>query len=59
MPVREGPAQPAPPPAGSKPYSAEEARSGEIILRTRRRRALFIGGLAALILLAIILSLAA
>jgi hypothetical protein len=38
--VREGPAQPA-------PYPAEKARGGEIILRTPLRRMIFIGGLIA------------
>jgi hypothetical protein len=41
--VREAPAQPAPPP---KPYPAEKARGGEIILKTPLQRYLFITGLA-------------
>ena len=45
--VREGPAQPA-------PYPAEKMR-GEIILRTRLRRAIFIGGLVALVTVALAL----
>ena len=38
---------------------AEEARQGEIVLRTKRRRQMFFGLLVALILLAVILGLAA
>jgi len=38
--MREGPAQPA-------PYPADKARGGEIILRTRLRRTIFLGGLIA------------
>jgi hypothetical protein len=48
--VREGPAQPA-------PYPAEKARGGEIVLRTPLRRAIFIGGLAAVFLVALLLML--
>jgi hypothetical protein len=55
MPVREGPAQPAPPPAAPQPYPAEKARGGEIILRTRGRRIVFIAGLAGAVLLALAL----
>jgi hypothetical protein len=47
--VREGPAQPA-------PYPAEKARGGEIILRTRVRRAIFIGGLVAAAVMAVLLA---
>jgi hypothetical protein len=36
--------------------SAEDARSGEIILRTRARRAIFIAGLVGFVLLALILA---
>ena len=46
--VREGPAQPA-------PYPAEKARGGEIILRTPLRRAIFIGGLVAAVVVAFVL----
>ncbi|HEY1541550.1 MAG TPA: peptide ABC transporter permease [Xanthobacteraceae bacterium] len=46
--VREGPAQPP-------PYPAEKARGGEIILRTRLRRAIFIGGLIAVVVIAVFL----
>ena len=46
--VREGPAQPP-------PYPAEKARGGEIILRTRLRRAVFIGGLVAVAVVALML----
>jgi len=48
--VREGPPQPA-------PYPAEKARGGEIILRTRLRRAIFIGGLIAVVVVALSLML--
>jgi hypothetical protein len=53
MPVREGPAQSAPPP--QQPYPAERARGGEIILRTPLRRAIFIGGLAGIFVLLLVL----
>ena len=39
--VREGPAEPPPPP---KEYPAEKARGGEIILKTKLQRAVFIAG---------------
>jgi hypothetical protein len=55
MPVREAPA-PAPPPKDA-PYSAEEARGDEIILRERWQRAIFIGGLVGAVLLVIVLRL--
>ncbi len=35
-------------------YSADEVRQGEIILRTRTRRIIFIGGLVAFVLLALV-----
>jgi hypothetical protein len=35
--------------------SGEDARGGEIILRTRRRRMIFIGGLIGLVLLVVII----
>jgi hypothetical protein len=57
MPVREAPAQPAPPP--KQPYPAEKARGGEIILRTPLRRAIFIGGLVGIFVLLIVLGLMA
>ena len=50
--VREGPAQPAPPP--KQPYPAEKARGGEIILNTPGRRTIFLAGLVGAILLAVI-----
>jgi hypothetical protein len=40
-------------------YSAEQVRGGEIILRTRRRRIIFIAGLVGFVLLAILLNFAA
>ena len=48
--VREGPPQPA-------PYPAEKARGGEIVLRTPLRRAIFIGGLIAVVVVALLLTL--
>jgi hypothetical protein len=53
--VREGPAQPAPPP--KQPYPAEKARGGEIILNTSARRWIFFGGLVGAIVLVLLLSL--
>lgn len=35
--------------------SAQDARGGEIILRTRRRRFIFIGGLVGIVLLVLVL----
>jgi hypothetical protein len=35
-------------------YSAEDVRQGEIILKTRRRRWIFFGGLVACVILAIV-----
>lgn len=40
-------------------FSAEDARQGEIILRTRMRRIIFIAGLVGIVLLAILLRFAA
>lgn len=63
MPVREAPAQPAPPPANDQarrradPYPAQKARGGEIILSTPARRAIFIAGLAGAVFLALLLTL--
>jgi hypothetical protein len=48
--VRDGPARPP-------PYPAEKARGGEIILRTPLRRAIFIGGLIAAVVIALLLGL--
>jgi hypothetical protein len=53
--VREAPAQPVR--TRQTPYPAEKARGGEIILRTRQRRMIFIGGLIAAIVLALLLGL--
>ncbi len=47
--VREGPPEPA-------PYPAEKVRGGEIILRAPLRRAIFIGGLTAMIIVVLLLS---
>ena len=38
-----------------KTFSAEQARGGEVILRTRWRRVVFISGLLGLVLLAAVL----
>jgi hypothetical protein len=45
--VREAPAQPP-------PYPADKARGGEIILRTRLRRTIFLGGLVAVAIIALL-----
>jgi hypothetical protein len=37
-------------------YGAEDVRQGEIILRTRRRRWIFFGGLVASVILALLLA---
>jgi hypothetical protein len=47
--VREGPARPP-------PYPAEKARGGEIILRTRLRRMIFVGGLIGAVVVALVLA---
>ena len=47
--VREGPPEPA-------PYPAEKARGGEINLRTPLRRTIFIGGLIATAVIALVLA---
>ncbi|MBZ9720070.1 hypothetical protein EOA22_06975 [Mesorhizobium sp. M7A.F.Ca.US.014.04.1.1] len=39
-------------------FSAEQARQGEIILRTRTRRVMFIAGLVGIVILAIVVRLA-
>jgi len=54
--VREGPAQQAPPP--QRPYPAEKARGGDIILNTPLKRGLFVAGLAGAVALALVLSFA-
>jgi len=46
-------AQPSSPPH----YSAEDIRGGDIILRTRARRLIFIAGLAGILLLVILVRL--
>ena len=47
--VREGPPQPP-------PYPAEKARGGEIILRRRWQRAVFMAGLIGAVAVALILA---
>ncbi|TGQ52631.1 peptide ABC transporter permease [Mesorhizobium sp. M1C.F.Ca.ET.193.01.1.1] len=39
-------------------FSGRDARQGEIILRTRARRIIFIAGLVGIVLLALVLSIA-
>ena len=39
-------------------YSAQDARGGEIILRTRAQRVIFLAGLAGFVVLALVLSVA-
>jgi hypothetical protein len=43
--------------SGAAPYAGEKARGGEIILRTPRRRANFIAGLAGALVLALLVGL--
>lgn len=59
MAVREGPPQPAPPPADEAPkrYPPEPTRGSQTILWTPARRAIFIGGLVALVALVVLLRL--
>ena len=52
--VREGPAQPAPPP--KEPYPADKARGAEVILSTPLRRWIFFGGLVGAIVLVLAMS---
>lgn len=40
-------------------YSGQDARGGEIILKSRKRRMIFIGGLVGIVLLVVIVRLAA
>jgi hypothetical protein len=42
-----------------KTYSAEDARGGEIILRTRSERVIFIGGLIAAVVFGVVVAVAA
>jgi hypothetical protein len=48
-------AEPSQSPDPAPHISAEDARGGEIILRSRTRRIVFIAGLALVVLLAIVL----
>ncbi|OHV89328.1 peptide ABC transporter permease [Mesorhizobium sp. ORS 3428] len=43
---------------GRPVFSGEDARQGEIILRTRTRRIIFIAGLVGIVVLALVLSIA-
>jgi hypothetical protein len=54
MPVREGPPQPVPP----RNDPADKAPGGEIVLRARLQRALFIAGLVGVMLLGLLLQIA-
>ena len=54
--IREGPTQRAPPP--ERPYPAEKARGGEIILNTPLKRGIFVADLAGAVALALVLSFA-
>ena len=53
--VREAGTQPAPRVEKAASYPAEQARGGEIILRTPLRRAIFIAGLAGAVVLGFVL----
>ena len=53
--VREGPAQPAPPPKES--YPADKVRGAEVVLNTPLRKGIFFGGLIGAIVLVLVLSL--
>jgi hypothetical protein len=56
MPVREAPGQPAPPPKNEPPpYPADKARGGEIVLRSRAQRVIFIAGLVGAVVLVLLL----
>ncbi|MBV9564702.1 MAG: hypothetical protein JOY90_30290 [Bradyrhizobium sp.] len=55
--VREGPAQPAPPPRQPEPYPAEKARGGAIILDSSLKRGIFIAGLVGAVVLVVVLGL--
>jgi hypothetical protein len=57
MAVREAPTQVVPSPESSSSYPAEKARGGEIILRSRTRRIIFITGLAGAVILGFLLTL--
>ena len=56
MATREAPVKPAPPKPRA-PYPAEDARGGEIILRSRMQRTIFVAGLVGAVLLGLLLSL--
>jgi hypothetical protein len=49
---KDGPPEPT-------PYPASKARGGDIVLRTRKERAIFIAGLAGALVLAVIWAVAA
>lgn len=51
--------RPGEPAASPKAYPAEAARQGDIVLDTRTRRLIFIGGLVLAVLIVLVLRLAA
>jgi hypothetical protein len=53
--VREGPAQRPPPPKEPEDYSAEKDRWDGVILRTPTQRAIAVFGLAAAVVLALLI----
>lgn len=55
---RSGPDQATRSPEAPVHISGQDARGGEIILRTRRRRAVFLGGLIGIVLLVLIVRVA-
>ena len=61
MPLREGPAQTAPPhqESGRQTFSADQARGGEVILRRRSQRIVFVAGLVGVVVLMLLIRLMA
>jgi hypothetical protein len=51
--AREGPPEPAPLPKQQPAHPAEAARGGDIVLRTRAQRAIFLAGLVGAAVLAL------
>lgn len=56
MATREAPVKPAPPKPRAA-YPAEDARGGEIILRSRMQRTIFVAGLVGAVLLGLLFNL--
>ncbi len=48
---RDGPPQPAPPPAHPEPYPADKARGADIVLKSKTMRVVFVLGLVGAMLL--------